>query len=241
MKSIDYLAIVLFSLFVPIVCVEAQSTDHVLSPTEDATMSSLESVKLSVYAMAYAEGHKKIYLTNSKGETKQVSLSTANILGPYQTALDADSNLILRTQKKTNEGATIYPPIAQVKFPDDIKEPLMILVPSADGQAYEAVFIDRSLESFPKGCYMMTNLSSKEIHGHVGDTKVDVMPDNITLITPTVGKEDLLDVHFEYQSTNQWRTFARTRWVYKKNKRSLLLAFLDPKTKRMRIRGVPLR
>jgi hypothetical protein len=229
MQSTYHLALVLFSLLVLVTGVKAK---------EVVPAASIEHVDISVYALAYAEGHQSVYLTNSKNEASEIRLSTANLLGPVQTALDADSTITLRTKKETEEGAPIYPPIAQVKLPVEIKEPLLVLIPSTGNQPYEALIIDRSLESFPAGSYLLINLSSMDIRGVVGNTKVAVAADSVSSVIPSSDQEDLLDVHFEYERPNRWKTFARTRWAKEGNKRSLLLAYLDPKTKRMKIRGV---
>jgi hypothetical protein len=152
--------------------------------------------------------------------------------------LNADSDVILRSKKETEEGTVIYPPIAQVKLPRDIKEPVMVLVPSAESLPYQAMIIDRSLERFPVGSYLLINLSPMEVRGMVGSNEVVVSAESVTAIIPSSVDEDLLDVHFEYERPKGWKTFARTRWINEGNKRSLLLAYLDPKTKRMKIRGV---
>jgi len=201
----------------------------------------VQNIKLSVFSVAYAEGHQTIYLTNSKNEVSEVRLSTANILGPYETMVDADSNVMLRTKGKTEEGATIYPPIAQIKIPTNIKEPLMILVPSSGDQPYRALIIERSLAGFPNGSYTLINFSPMEIRGLVGQTRVIAPARKITRFNPSSNKEVILDVHFKYELAEDWKTFGRTRWVNERNKRTLLLAYPDPKTKRMRIKGIPVR
>jgi hypothetical protein len=232
MQSTYHLALVLFSLFVLVAEVEAK---------EVVPVAAVEHVDISVYALAYAEGHQSVYLTNSKNEASEIRLSTANLLGPVQTALDADSTITLRTKKETEEGAPIYPPIAQVKLPVEIKEPLLVLIPSTGNQPYRAVIVDRSLESFPMGSYLLINFSSMDVRGHVGNTKVAVAAGSVSSVIPSSDTEDFLDVHFEWGRPKQWKTFARTRWAKEGNKRTLLLAYLDPKTKRMKIRGVPVK
>jgi len=201
----------------------------------------VQNIKLSVFSVAYAEGHQTIYLTNSKNEVSEIRLSTANILGPYETMVDADSNVMLRTKGKTEEGAAIYPPIAQFKLPGNIKEPLAILVPSSGDQAYRVLVVERSLDKFPNGSYTLINFSPLEIRGLVGKTRVIAPAKKITRFNPSSNKETLLDVHFKYQREDDWKTFGRTRWVNEKNKRTLLLAYPDSKTKRMKIKGIPVR
>ena len=220
MQSIYHLGLTLFSLLVLFTSVQVQAID------------------LSVYALAHAEDHKTVYLFNGEDEAIEIGLSTARIVGPYPTVLDADSTVILRSKELTEEGAPIYPPIAQAKLTDEIKDPLMILVPAAESLSYRAIIIDQSLERFPVGSYLLINLSAMEVRGLVGSNQVVVSAESVTTIIPSSEDEDLLDVHFEYEHSRGWKTFARTRWAREEGKRSLLLAYLDPKTKRMKIRGV---
>lgn len=198
----------------------------------------VQAVDFSVYALGYAEDHKTVYLLDGEDEVVEIALSTVRMVGPYHTVMAADSDVILRSKKETEEGTVIYPPIAQVKLPRDIKEPVLVLVPSAEILPYQAIIIDRSFERFPVGSYLLVNLSPMEVRGLVGSSKVVVSAESVTTIIPSSVEEDLLDVHFEYERPKWWKTFARTRWVNEKDKRSLLLAYLDPKTKRMKIRGV---
>ena len=200
-----------------------------------------QAVDLSVYALGYTEDHKTVYLLNSEEEAVEIALSTARIVGPYHTVLDADSTITLRSQVEAGEGAAIYPPIAQAVLPREVKEPVVILVPSAASLPYQASIIDQSLEHFPLGSYLLMNLSPMEVRGLVGSNQVVVSAESVSTIIPSSADEDFLDVHFEYESPQGWKTFARTRWVNNAGKRSLLLAYQDPKTKRMKIKGIPIR
>jgi len=199
------------------------------------------SVKISLFTFEYAEGHREIFLNSKSGEYEAVTLSSANVLGPFQTVLSEEREVFLHEHKKTAEGEDVYPVIAGVKIPSSMREPLLILVPRAGDQAYGALVIDRSMGNFPKGSYKLVNFSKSEIRALIGKTRVIAPPLKITSFDPSSNSEKLLDVHFKYQLEDQWKTFGRTRWVNEKNKRSLLVAYVDPRTKRMKIKGIPVR
>ncbi|MEJ6570748.1 MAG: hypothetical protein QNL01_01860 [Akkermansiaceae bacterium] len=196
------------------------------------------SMYISIYAFDYAKEHKSIFLADKKDHAKEVKLSNANILGPFKTIVEGDSKITLRSQANNKEGKTIYPAITQVKIPANIKAPLLILFPVPGAQVYKAIVVDRSLSNFPKGSYKLINVSPSAIRGGVGKTKIIAPSKKITPFNPSSNREKLLDVHFQYKRTSDWKTFGRTRWVNEKEKRSLLCAYLDPKTKRMKIRGI---
>jgi hypothetical protein len=196
------------------------------------------SMDISLYAFDYAKGHQTIFLADKKDQTQEIKLSNANILGPFKTLVEGGSKVTLRKEAKNKEGTTIYPAIAHVKIPANIREPLLILFPTSGNQVYKAIVVDRSLSDFPKGSYKLINVSPRAIRGLVGKTKFIAPARKITLFNPSSNREELLDVHFQYRRTNDWKTFGRTRWVNEKVKRSLLCAYMDPKTKRMKIRGI---
>jgi len=104
--------------------------------------------------------------------------------------------LFLEAKKENKEGTLNYPAIAQAKLPSDIKEPVMMLVPSTEGLPYESMIIDQSLERIPAGGYLLINLSPMEVRGLVGSSQVVVSGGSATAIIPSAGDGDLLDVHF---------------------------------------------
>lgn len=204
-----------------------------------AEKKDVQPIEISIYAFAYAKGYRTIFLTSKENAPHEIRLSNANILGPFKTVLDDEANVTLRTQQtKEGDQTTIYPAFARAKVPDHIKEPLIILVPVAGDQAYQALVVDRSLSKFPKGSYKLVNLSPRDIRGLVGKTTINAPPKKITTFNPSVNTEELLDVRFQFRGPQDWKTFGRTRWVNEKEKRSFLFAYLDPKTKRMKIRGI---
>ncbi len=199
------------------------------------------AVKISLFAFQYAEGHQEIFLNSRPGEYEAVTLSSANILGPFKTVISEEREVFLHEHIKDEEGTDIYPVIAGVKIPRSIREPLLILVPRSGEQAYGALVIDRSMAKFPEGSYQLINFSKSEIRALIGKTRVTAPPFKITSFDPSSNSDDLINVHFQYKLEEDWKTFGRTRWVNDRNKRSLLVAYLDPRTERMKIKGIPLR
>ena len=199
------------------------------------------SVKISLFTFQYAEGHQEIFLNSRAGEYEAVTLSSANILGPFKAVLSEEGEVFLHEHKQDEEGTDIYPAIARVKIPSSVREPLLILAPRSGDQAYGALVIDRSMTKFPAGSYQLINFSRSEIRALIGKTRVTAPPLKITSFDPSSNSDDLLNVHFKYKRGDDWKTFGRTRWVNEKDKRSLLVAYLDPRTERMKIKGIPLR
>lgn len=198
-------------------------------------------LRVSIYAFDYVKGLETVYLRNVKGKPEPIRLSKANILGPFKTALNSDSKLTLCRKETGPEGEPIYPVIASVNVSESVKEPLLVLFPQSSRQRYSGLLMDRSLSEFPNGSYKLVNVSPYRIRGLVGDTKVLAPQKKVSSFKPNFSGERSLAVHFQYENKPEWKTFGRTRWVEEKDKQSLLCAYLDPRTQRMKIRGLVLR
>lgn len=201
----------------------------------------MTSIDLLIYAFAYARGYQTIYLAQAKGIPTEVKLSNANILGNFTTLIDEERKIALREKDVNEEGEFIYPVMAEFKIPSTIKRPLLILYPAAGDQPYNAIVVDHDLTDFPNGSYKFINFSPNPIRGLVGKTKVTAPSKKITAFNPSGNKGALLDVHFQYKGRQKWQTFGRTRWINDKVKRSILCAYIDPRTKLMKIRGLNIR
>jgi len=207
---------------------------------EDST-APLKTIDVCIYAIAYAEGSETVYLSDSEEELKPVRLSKANVLGPYPAALNADSTITLRSQQITETEAINHFVIAHVQLPDDVKEPLLILSPSEEGLAYDAMVVEISMQRFPLGSYLLANLSPYNIRGHVGAAEVGVSPENVAAILPAIDDAGPYNVQFEYDRKGSWKSFANSRWTKEVDKRTLLVAYMEPRTSKMKIRGLPVR
>ena len=202
-----------------------------------------ETIAVSLYAFDYAKGHETVYLARGKKMPQEIRLSTANILGVYSTVLDDDSRVVIRTREENEEGMIIYPPIAHMEIPANVKDPLLILLPALTetGDAtYKILVIDRSLGNFPEGSYRLINFSPRDVRGLIGKAKVYAAARKMSSFNPSDTDAHQLDVYFQYKEKESWETFGRTRWVTDKKKRGLLCAYLDPRTRRMNIRGIPM-
>ena len=198
-------------------------------------------LRVSIYAFDYVNGHETVYLMNEKGKPEPIRLSKANVLGPFKTALDANSKLKLCSKGVGKDGEVIYPVIASLTVPMKVKQPLLVLFPQNSSKSYNGLVMDRSLSEFPNGSYKLINASPYKIRGLIGDTKVVAPTRKISSFHPTFSGNAPLDVHLQYERSPKWKTFGRTRWVEEKDKQSLLCAYLDPRTQRMKIRGLVLR
>lgn len=206
-----------------------------------------KDVSVYIYAAEYVKEHKTVYLAKSEKEFHQIGLSTANIYGPFKTKV-SDKGMLSLCQKQTappeietNDGY-IYPPIAEVKIPSGIKEPLLILVPNKGVMLYGVRVLERSVTDFSMGSYKFINFSSRDVRGMIGKTLATVPAQKITTFNPSNDNEaDRLNVQFQYKKGESWFTFGATTWANRRDKRTLLCAYISSSTGRMKIRGIPVK
>ncbi|WP_156817257.1 hypothetical protein [Rubritalea marina] len=196
-------------------------------------------VALSLYAFEYAKGHETIYILNKKGQGEAIRLSNANVLGPFKSVINEGGRVALCRKEVDEDGIVQYPILTTVKVPTRVQEPLLVLFPVEGESAYNALVLDRAVANFPYGSYKLINASPYPVRGLVGKTKVFATSKKVTSFQPSFNGK-LLDVHFQYKQAPEWKTFGRTRWV-EERRQSLLCAYQDPRTKRMKIRGLVLR
>jgi len=228
LMKIIFLTTIAFFLSVTSLCAQAPEIEPV-------------SVTVSFFAFKYAVNHKTIFLKTEEGIYDEITLSTANIVGPFNTYLSEQGEVALYTRKTMEDGIDAYPILARIKISGAIKEPLLILIPSGGKQPYGALAVDRNVEGFPEGSYKLINFSRSDIRGVIGTTTLFAASGKITSFDPSSNSERLLNVVFQYNNDGDWRTFGSTRWVNTPKGRTILCAFYDSKRKRMQIRGIPLR
>ena len=199
-------------------------------------------IDICIYSFAYVKNLKTVYLKqNKKSDPHEIRLSNANILGPFKTTIDEERNIFVSTIGTDDEGKTIYPPIGHAKIPNTFNKPLLILLPSKKPSKYKVLVLDRGEANFPEGSYKFINFSPFAIRGLIGKTSLNVKPDETVTLKTSKNTEDLMNVHFQYKRPEQWKTFGRTIWVNDRKKRGLLCSYVDPRSRRMKIRALPLR
>ena len=206
----------------------------------NAQVQKGSKVEISLYAFDYVKGLETVYLQDHMGESQEIRLSKANVLGPFKTWADDSSRVQICRKSVESDGTITYPVIASIKVEKAKAAPLFVLFPTKKG-TYHGLVIDRSASEFPVGSYKLLNASPFDIRGLVGESKVVAKQRKLTSLQPSFNGYDPISVHFQYKQSDEWKTLGRTRWVKQKTKQTLLCAYIDPRSKRVKMRGLALR
>jgi hypothetical protein len=196
-------------------------------------------VSATLYSFRYAPGLEDVYVRTGPEAFQKVELSTANMVGPI-TVLAAGGVVTLHRKDVAEDGSERFPSIGKAEV-GSVRRPLLVLFPDAKEAEfpYRVLVIDRSATRFPLGSYQFLNLSRYPMRGLVGKAPVLAKPGSVIGVRPEGEPGELMNVVFEYLDGEDWRTMTKTRWALRKDRRSLLCAYLDPRDKRVKVRSIP--
>ena len=195
-------------------------------------------VPLSVFCLEYSTSLKSVYLKVSGHEYAKVDLSTANVVAAGEAPLVDGSVLLYGPPKKVND----YPVVASAKT-GAIRKPLMVLVPNPQTAepGYQSTVVDMDTDKFPLGSYQIVNLSPHPVRFKTGERAKEIAPHSNMLFNPDLKAGDVVPVTIEYKPGNDWLVVSSSRWAGRKDRRSLVCVHLNPQTKRMLVKSIPLR
>jgi len=193
---------------------------------------------LSIFCVEYAPSLKSIYVKTPADPHKMIDLSTANVVAAGDVPL-VDGVIPLYGPPTTG---TEYPMVASVR-PGAIRKPLMVILPNSQpgGMPYQSRVVDMDMDKFPLGSYRIVNLSPHPVRFRTGDKSKDIAPHAEMLFNPALKAGDVAAVTIEYKPGNDWLVVSSSRWAGRKDRRSLVCVHMNPQTKRMLIKSIPLR
>lgn len=198
-----------------------------------------EKISASFYCFRYAPDLEDVYVRIGAESYKKIELSTANIIGPL-SVVNAEGNVTIHRMDTDDKGMVVYPLVGKAKIGTNSK-PLLVMFPNAKDEAlaYRCLTLDRNQQKFPLGSFQFINLSTYALRGMVGKTRIDVKAGGVKLLKPQGKPGEMLQVTFQYNDGKIWRTMTKTRWALRRDRRSLLCAYFDPRDKRLKMRSIP--
>ena len=200
----------------------------------------MPKIDASFYAFAYVPGHEKVRIMTGPEAFEEISLSTANIVGPV-TAAAVDGTLRICDEPQTVEGKITHPVLSTAKLPQEIKRALVILFPAAKGakEPYRSLVLNHDLGDFPLGVYRMINISPYPIRGAIARKFIEAKPGGIANLELAGEPGTIAPVRFEFFDQGRWNLLTETRCAIRKDRRWLTCIYQDPVTRRMNIRSIP--
>lgn len=197
-----------------------------------------KNLAISIYCMAYADGLKSVFVKNSKDRYQGVSLSTANVV-EARGALVEDGRILLHGPAGADGK---HPVVATVEI-SGIRQPLIVLHPAGanGGNAYHSMAVEMDSRKFPLGSFNLVNLSPHPVRISHDEEVMELESGNARIFIPDHSAGDSLAMSMEYKNEDNWLLLSSARWPVRNDRRTLVCFQLDPASKRMNVKSVPLR
>ena len=193
-------------------CFEFAPGDHTVTVSGDPTLASKATVEL---------------FRRLDSSQNQISVTAAQVL-LGKPATDA-------------AGKPLIEPMAVAILPATGSEFLFLLVPSGKetGEVYRCMVLDDDTKKFPAGGFRLINMSRTKLRFMMGTERFELLPGAIRMLEKIGGV--LEDGRFtyvaQYQDGDTWNRLSTGYWTRRDKIRSVQIAFLDPKTQRLTMRG----
>lgn len=205
-----------------------------------AAQEPATKVTLSFYAFDYVAGLEKVHVQVGEQAFEEVTLSKANIVGPFE-AVAMDGNLLIYGKPTEAEGKVIRPVLATAKLRKGIERALVILfrAPKDQKEPYGSLVLDHDLQDFPLGVYRMINVSPHPVRGAIARNFIEAKPGGIANLKPAGEPGTIAPVRFEFFENGRWNLLTETRCAIRNDRRWLTCIYQDSATGRMNIRSIP--
>jgi hypothetical protein len=196
------------------------------------------TLPVSFYCFNYAPNLRTIYIKSGETAFKKVDLSIANVVNGGQASLEDESLVLYGPQGDDGE----HPAIGRLEI-ESLQEPLIVLSSTEeDGKAtYDAKAIEGKLKNFPMGGYYFINLLPQSMKIKIGDTSIELKPNENKMVEPKSAAGEVTPVTIEYLNDGHWLLASSARWTYRPDRRTIIGVRLDPRSKRVVVKSIPLR
>ena len=193
---------------------------------------------ISIYCMAYADGFKSVFVKSAKNHYQQINLSTANIVEASDLLVE-DGRILLYGPA----GADGQHPVVANAEIGAIRQPLIVLHPAGKDAtpAYLSKAVEADPAKFPLGSFNLVNLSPYPVRIDHEEEVIELESDGARIFKPDHSAGDSLAMRMDYKSGENWLLLSSARWPSRDDRRTLVCFQLDPASKRMNVKSVPLR
>jgi len=211
------------------------------SALQGGAQEASSKVSASFYAFATVHGHQSVMVQSGAASFQEISLSSANIVGPHACVV-IDGKITIRSAKAAGENSGVARPvIASAVIKEGIEKALVVLfpAPAASTEKYRCLVFNNDHTDFPLGVYRLINISNKPVRGAVGRQVVKAEPGGVANLELKGEPGSIMPVRFEFFEEGGWNLLTETRAAVRNDRRWLMCIYQDPSTGRMNIRSIP--
>ena len=193
-------------------------------------------IEVRTLCFGYSSGLKELSLAGDKEGASQVDVELKKYLNNSQQPLTIVGDEVL-VGELGNETLEFW---ETVKIAKSMKEVLLVFFPLNDPKKpYRVMAVDDSSKSFPLESYLFANMSPNALRFVVGDSPLEVKPGEFKLLSDfkNVKSNGQVSYYAYYQKGKEWKRLSSGFWDVVPRKRNFQIAFGNPKTKNVELRG----
>jgi hypothetical protein len=193
---------------------------------------------VSIYCAAYAADLKLIFVKSGADAYEEIKLSTANLVEVRK--MPVEDGRVLLYGPAGEDGS--HPVVANTEI-GGVRQPLIVLFPAAEkgGLAYDSKAVEADAAKFPLGSFSLVNLSPNPVRIIHDEETIELESSGGRIFAPAHSAGENLAVRMDYKSGENWVLLSSSRWPSRDDRRTLVCFQLDPASKRMNVKSVPLR
>ncbi len=132
-------------------------------------------------------------------------------------------------------------PAATARMPAGANRVFILFLPPAEKEdrLHETVVIEDSPKDFPQDGCVVLNLYQRNVRFVIGEHRIMLPPGKTAPLARPVERDDfnMSAVVFQFETGETWRTASESMIRFAEGQRHLFVTFVDPATKRPRLRS----
>lgn len=206
-----------------------------------AGLSSLHAqtarqLEVRTLCFGYSNRVKEVTLAGDPEGQSLVESKLLKYLEPRQEKLTVLGDQILIGEP----GEDGFDDWSKVRVEKGVAEVLLVFFPLADeDKPYKVVALDDSSKAFPLASFQIANMSPKTLRLIVGENPVQIKPGETKVMSEFKNKKANGQVAYYayYQEGEDWKRLSTGFWDVLPRKRNFQIAFGNPKSKTVEMRG----
>ena len=195
------------------------------------------TIEVRTLCFAYSQKVKEVTLLGDDNGDSQSTFKLIKYLDTKQEPLTVAENTIRVTSAEDGSGSKAW---NRVPVPPSINEALLVFFPTDDPEKpYLVKVFDDSEKAFPLASFQIVNMSNSALRFIIGGQPLELSSGKTTFLSEFKEKKANGQVPYYayYQKDKDWKRLSTGFWDVIPRKRTFQIAFSNPKTKKVEMRG----
>lgn len=208
----------------------------------NAAQDGGRDIRFRCLCFEFAPGEREVTASGDPTLASKATVTLSRRLDSGQVLLRVTApRVLLGTSGTDAAGKPVLTPVTVAKLPAAGSEFLFLLVPNGKqtGEVYDCLVLPDDTASFPAGAFRLINMSHTKLRLAMGKERFELPSGGIKMLAQISGAEE--DGRFayvvQYQEGEAWNRLSTGFWTRRDRIRSLQIAFRDPRTQRLVMRG----